>query len=202
MAFELPPLPYAYDALDPNIDAQTMQLHHDKHHQTYVTNLNAAVEKHPDLGSKTLEELVGNLSAVPEGVRTAVRNNGGQHLNHSIFWEIMGPGGGGEPTGELSAAISKGFGDFSAFKDAFTKAAVGQFGSGWAWLYVANGALAVKGFPNGDNPAMEGGVPVLGIDVWEHAYYLKYQNRRPEYVANWFNVINWEAVGQRFSAAR
>ena len=201
MAFELPPLPYAYDALEPYIDTQTMQLHHDKHHQTYVTNLNGGIDKHPELASKSLEELVGNVAAVPDDIRTLVRNNGGQHLNHTIFWEVMGPGGGGEATGDVAAAITAAFGDFASFKDAFTKAAVGQFGSGWAWLYASGGKLAVKGFPNGDNPRMEGAVPLLGIDVWEHAYYLKYQNRRPEYVGNWFNVINWAAVNKRLAAA-
>jgi Fe-Mn family superoxide dismutase len=201
MAFELPPLPYAYDGLEPYIDTQTMQLHHDKHHQTYVTNLNGGIEKHPELASESLEELVGNLSAVPEDIRTLVRNNGGQHLNHTIFWEIMGPGGGGEATGDVAASIRDAFGDFASFKDAFTRAAVGQFGSGWAWLYASAGKVAVKGFPNGDNPLMDGGVPLLGIDVWEHAYYLKYQNRRPEYVGNWFNVINWAAVNKRLASA-
>jgi superoxide dismutase, Fe-Mn family len=200
MAFELPPLPYAYDALEPYIDAQTMTLHHDKHHQTYVTNLNGGIEKHPELASKSLEDLVGNLDAVPEDIRTLVRNNGGQHLNHSIFWEVMAPNAGGEPDGQVADAISAAFGDFASFKDAFSKAAIGQFGSGWAWLYIEGGKLAVKGFPNGDNPAMSGGVPLLGIDVWEHAYYLKYQNRRPEYVGAWWNVVNWAAVNQRFTS--
>jgi Fe-Mn family superoxide dismutase len=199
MAFELPPLPYAYDALEPYIDAQTMTLHHDKHHQTYVTNLNGGIEKHPELGSKTLEQLVSELDGVPEDIRTLVRNNGGQHLNHSIFWEIMGPNAGGEPSGEIGTAISESFGDFASFKDTFSKAAVGQFGSGWAWLYIEAGKLAVKGFPNGDNPLMSGGVPLLGIDVWEHAYYLKYQNRRPDYLDAWWNVVNWPKVAEGFS---
>ncbi|HYZ00440.1 MAG TPA: superoxide dismutase [Candidatus Binatia bacterium] len=201
MAFELPPLPYAYDALEPHIDTQTMQLHHDKHHQTYVTNLNAAIEKHPELASKSLEQLVSDLNAVPEDIRTAVRNNGGQHLNHSIFWEILGPNAGGEPSGAAADAIKDAFGDFNSFKDAFSRAATGQFGSGWAWAYVQGGKLAVKGFPNGDNPRMEGGVPVLGIDVWEHAYYLKYQNRRPDYVAAWWNVVNWAKVSELLGKA-
>jgi superoxide dismutase, Fe-Mn family len=199
MAFELPPLPYAYEALEPSIDAQTMRLHHDKHHQAYVTNLNAAIEKHPELASRSLDQLLGNLSAVPEDIRTAVRNNGGQHLNHSIFWEIMGSNQGGEPGGELAEAISRAFGDFAAFKEAFGKAAVGQFGSGWAWLYAVDGTVALKGFPNGDNPVMEGNVPLLGIDVWEHAYYLKYQNRRADYVAAWWDVVNWNAVADRYA---
>jgi superoxide dismutase, Fe-Mn family len=202
MPFELPPLPYAYDALEPSIDAETMRLHHDKHHQTYVTNLNAALAKHPELGSRSLEDLVGNLSAVPEDIRTAVRNNGGQHLNHSIFWQIMGPDRGGEPTGDLAAAIGAAFGDVAAFKDAFSKAAIGQFGSGWSWLYVTGGSLAVKGFANGDNPKMEGGSPLLGIDVWEHAYYLRYQNKRADYVSAWWNVVNWDAVAERFASVR
>lgn len=202
MAFELPALPYAYDALEPHIDAQTMQLHHDKHHQTYVTNLNAAIEKHPELASKSLEDLVSDLAAIPEDIRTAIKNNGGQHLNHSIFWTVLSGTGGGEPAGPVADAINEGFGDFASFKDTFTKAATTQFGSGWAWLYVNGGKLAVKGFANGENPAMEGGVPVLGIDVWEHAYYLRYQNRRPDYIAAFFNVINWQTVAERLAAAR
>ncbi len=201
MAFELPALPYDMGALEPHIDAQTMEIHHDRHHATYVSNLNGAVEKHPELGQRSIEQLLGDLAGVPEDIRTVIRNSGGGHLNHSIFWTLMGPGGGGEPTGAAAARISEAFGDFGAFKEALTKAAVGQFGSGWGWAYMTGGKLAVKGFPNQDNPVMEGGVPILGVDVWEHAYYLKYQNKRPDYVAAWFNTINWEAVNQRLSAA-
>lgn len=201
MAFELPPLPYSYDALEPHIDAQTMQLHHDKHHAAYVSNLNAAIEKHPELEGKSVEELIADLAAIPEDIRTTVRNNGGQHLNHSIFWTIMGPGGGGEPSGLVADRIRADFGDFASFKDSFSKAAVGQFGSGWAWAYLSGGKLLVRGFPNGDNPVMEGGKPILGVDVWEHAYYLKYQNRRADYVAAWWNTVNWRAVEDRLRAA-
>ncbi|HKA50914.1 MAG TPA: superoxide dismutase [Candidatus Dormibacteraeota bacterium] len=202
MAFTLPPLPYGFDALEPNIDAQTMEIHHDRHHGTYVTNLNGAVDKHPELGSRTIEALLSDLASVPEDVRTVVRNNGGGHYNHSVFWQIMGPNGGGDPTGDIAGAISEAFGDFASFKDALTKAAVGQFGSGWGWAYLSGGKLTVKGFPNQDNPIMEGGVPVFGIDVWEHAYYLKYQNKRADYVAAWWNTANWSAINQRLAAAR
>jgi superoxide dismutase, Fe-Mn family len=201
MAFELPPLPYAYNALEPYIDEQTMQLHHDKHHQTYVTNLNAAIEKHPELSGKSVVELISNLSAIPQDIQTAVKNNGGQHHNHSLFWQLMGPNAGGAPTGAAAEAINAGFGDFDSFKTAFTQAATTQFGSGWGWAYLEGGKLQVKGFANGENPVMVGGVPVLGIDVWEHAYYLKYQNRRPEYIGAFFNVINWNTVSQLISAA-
>jgi Fe-Mn family superoxide dismutase len=201
MAFQLPPLPYPSNALEPHIDAQTMEIHHDRHHGTYVNNLNGAIEKHPELEGKSVEQLLGDLNAVPEDVRTVVRNNGGGHLNHSIFWTIMKPGGGGEPTGAIADRIRQDFGDFASFKDAVSKAAVGQFGSGWGWAYLSGGKLVVKGFPNQDNPVMEGGVPILGIDVWEHAYYLKYQNRRPDYVAAWWNTVNWEAVSERLSKA-
>jgi Fe-Mn family superoxide dismutase len=201
MAFELPQLPYAFDALEPHIDARTMEIHHDRHHNTYVTNLNGAVEKHPELGDRSIEQLLGDLDAVPEDVRTVVRNNGGGHFNHSIFWEIMGPGGGGDPTGAIADAINDAFGDFASFKDAVSKAGIGQFGSGWGWAYLSGGKLTVKGFPNQDNPISQGGVPILGIDVWEHAYYLKYQNKRPDYVAAWWNVVNWDAVNQRLAAA-
>jgi superoxide dismutase, Fe-Mn family len=201
MAFELPPLPYAYNALEPYIDEQTMQLHHDKHHQTYVTNLNAAIDKHPELASKTVVELISDLSAIPQDIQTAVKNNGGQHLNHSLFWQLLGPNAGGPATGAAAEAINGAFGDFDSFKTAFTQAATTQFGSGWAWAYLEGGKLQVKGFPNGENPAMTGGVPVLGIDVWEHAYYLKYQNRRPEYIGAFFNVINWNTVSGLISAA-
>src|SRR5437764_12743554 len=202
MAFELPPLPYGFDALEPHIDAQTMQIHHDRHHGTYVTNLNGAIEKHPELGGKTVEELLGGLDSVPEDVRTVVRNNGGGHYNHSLFWQIMGPNGGGEPTGEIASAIDDAFGGFASFKDALTRAAVGQFGSGWGWAYLEGGRLVVKGYPNQDSPVMIGIAPVLGVDVWEHAYYLKYQNRRPDYVAAWWNTLDWSAVNQRLAAAR
>jgi Fe-Mn family superoxide dismutase len=201
MAFELPPLPYAFNALEPHIDAQTMEIHHDRHHAAYVNNLNGAVEKHPELGQKSIEELLGDLDSVPEDVRTVVRNHGGGHFNHAIFWTLMGPGGGGEPAGAVADAINEAFGDFAAFKDTLSKAAVGQFGSGWGWAYMAGGKLQVKGFPNQDNPIMEGGVPVLGVDVWEHAYYLKYQNKRPDYVAAWWNTINWGAVEERLAKA-
>jgi len=202
MAFELPQLPYAFDALEPHIDARTMEIHHDRHHATYVTNLNGAVDKHPELGDQSIEQLLGNLDAVPEDVRTVVRNNGGGHFNHSIFWEIMGPGGGGDPTGDIADAINDAFGDFASFKDAVSKAGIGQFGSGWGWAYLSGGKLTVKGFPNQDNPISQGGVPILGVDVWEHAYYLKYQNKRPDYVAAWWNTVNWAAVNQRLAAAR
>ena len=202
MAFVLPPLPYAFDALEPNIDAQTMEIHHDRHHATYVNTLNGAIEKHPELGDRTVEQLLSDLAAIPEDIRTVVRNNGGGHLNHSIFWEIMAPNAGGEPTGAIADAISDAFGDFASFKDALSKGAIGQFGSGWGWAYLSGGKLTVKGFPNQDNPISGGGVPILGVDVWEHAYYLKYQNKRPDYVAAWWNTVNWAAVNERLAAAR
>lgn len=203
MAFELPPLPYTEDALEPYIDARTMSIHHDKHHAAYTNNLNAALEGHPDLAGKSIEELLGDLNAVPEAIRTAVRNNGGGYANHNLFWEIMGPSGGGEPMGELAAAIDQAFGSFSAFKEQFAKAAATRFGSGWAWLSVGqNGQLAVTSTPNQDTPLMDGQTPVLGLDVWEHAYYLNYQNRRPDYVAAWWNVVNWDSVAARFAAAK
>jgi superoxide dismutase, Fe-Mn family len=198
MKFELPALPYAHDALEPHIDALTMEIHHTKHHQTYVNNLNAALEKHPDLQSKSLDELVRNPNALPEEIRTAVRNNGGGHYNHSIFWMVMSPNGGGEPKGELGNAIASTFGDFAKFKETFSQAAITRFGSGWAWLGFKGGKLEVISLPNQDAPLMEGIIPLLGLDVWEHAYYLKYQNRRPEYVANWWNVVNWEEVARRY----
>jgi Fe-Mn family superoxide dismutase len=201
MTFELPALPYNYGDLEPSIDAMTMEIHYSKHHNAYVNNLNAALEKHPELAGKSLEELVSDLSGVPEDIRTAVRNNGGGHFNHSLFWTVMGPNGGGEPSGELASAISSTFGDFASFKDTFSKAAATRFGSGWAWLGVKDGKLAVLSMPNQDVPMMEGLTPILGIDVWEHAYYLKYQNRRPEYVSNWWNVVNWEEVARRFAAS-
>ncbi|MDE3839616.1 superoxide dismutase [Bacillus methanolicus] len=202
MAFELPQLPYAYDALEPHIDKETMNIHHTKHHNTYVTNLNNALEGNEELLSKTVEEVISNLDAVPEAVRTAVRNNGGGHANHSLFWQILSPNGGGEPTGELADAINSKFGSFEGFKEEFTKAATTRFGSGWAWLVVNNGELEVTSTPNQDSPLMEGKTPILGLDVWEHAYYLKYQNRRPEYISAFFNVINWDEVAKRYSAAK
>jgi Fe-Mn family superoxide dismutase len=202
MAFVLPPLPYAFDALEPHIDARTMEIHHDRHHGTYVNNLNGAIEKHPELGSRTIEELLGDLDAIPEDIRTVVRNNGGGHYNHSIFWQIMAPNAGGDPTGAIAAAISDAFGDFATFKDTLGKAAIGQFGSGWGWAFLSGGKLTIKGFPNQDNPISSGGAPIIGVDVWEHAYYLKYQNKRPDYVAAWWNTVNWTAVNERLEAAR
>ena len=201
MTFELPSLAYAYDALQPSIDAMTMEIHHSKHHNAYVNNLNAALEKHPELAGKSLEELVTNINSIPEDIRTAVRNNGGGHFNHSLFWTVMSPNGGGEPSGDLAAAIGDAFGNFASFKENFSKAAATRFGSGWAWLGFKNGKLAVLSMPNQDVPMMEGLTPILGIDVWEHAYYLKYQNRRPEYVSNWWNVVNWEEVANRYANA-
>ncbi len=201
--FTLPPLPYDHSALEPHIDAQTMQIHHTKHHQAYITNLNNALKDHPDLQNKTLEQLLTNLEAVPEAIRMAVRNNGGGHFNHSLFWQIMGPGGGGEPTGPVADAITAELGGFAAFKEAFTKAGLTRFGSGWAWLYVGkDGKLAVGSSPNQDSPLMDGATPILGNDVWEHAYYLKYQNRRPDYMAAWFETINWNEVNRRYQAAK
>jgi Fe-Mn family superoxide dismutase len=202
MAFELPALPYAFEALEPHIDTQTMQIHHGKHHAAYVNNLNVALEKHPELAGKSLEELVSSLAGIPEDIRTAVRNNGGGHFNHSLFWQVMSPKGGGEPQGELGKAIAGAFGSFAAFKETFEKAAMGRFGSGWAWLGFQNGKLAVISLPNQDAPMLEGMKPLLGLDVWEHAYYLKYQNRRAEYVSNWWNVVNWEEVAHRYQATR
>jgi len=199
MAFELPKLPYAYDALEPYIDARTMEIHHTKHHQAYITNLNGAIEKAPELAGKSLEALLSDLSAVPEAVRTVVRNHGGGTYNHNLFWEVMAPKAGGTPRGELAKAIDSAFGSFDAFKDEFTKAAIGRFGSGWAWLVKKNGGLAVVSTANQDNPISEGMTPILGIDVWEHAYYLLYQNRRPDYVAAWWNVVNWDAVAEKFA---
>ena len=198
MAFELPKLPYAVDALEPYIDAQTMTIHHDKHHQAYVTNLNGALDKHPELASKSLEDLLMDLNAVPEDIRMVVRNHGGGTWNHSMFWEIMGPQKGGAPTGELAKAVDAAFGSFDAFKAEFEKAANGRFGSGWAWLVKKGNGVAIVSTANQDNPMSEGATPLMGIDVWEHAYYLKYQNRRAEYVTNWWNVVNWDAVAQRY----
>jgi Fe-Mn family superoxide dismutase len=198
MAFELPKLPYAVDALEPYIDAQTMTIHHDKHHQAYVTNLNGAIEKHPELASKSLEDLLMDLNAVPEDIRGVVRNHGGGTWNHSMFWEIMAPNAGGAPSGGLAKAIDTAFGSFDAFKAEFEKAANGRFGSGWAWLVKKGSGLAVVSTANQDNPLSDDMTPVLGVDVWEHAYYLKYQNRRPEYVTNWWNVVNWDAAAERY----
>ena len=203
MPFELPKLPYAYDALEPHIDARTMDIHYNKHHQTYVNNLNAAIEKHPELGGKSVEELVADLSAVPEDIRTAVRNNGGGHLNHSLFWPMMAPNAGGSPSGDLAAAIDKAFGNLDTFKAEFAKAATGRFGSGWAWLVVGKGGeLVVTSTPNQDNPISEGLSPILGLDVWEHAYYLNYQNRRPDYISAWWNVVNWEQVASNYASSK
>ena len=199
MTFEVPPLPYGYDALEPHIDAQTMQLHHDKHHAAYVNNLNAALEKHPELQNRSPEDLVRDLNNVPEDIRTAVRNNGGGHVNHSMFWTIMGPNGGGDPTGPIADAINQAFGSFDALKQQFNDAGTKRFGSGWVWLCRGdNGQLHIETTANQDNPLTEGHFPVLGNDVWEHAYYLKYQNRRPEYLNAWWNTINWGAVNERF----
>jgi len=200
MAFTLPKLPYDFNALEPHIDARTMEIHHDKHHQAYVNNLNTAIQKHPELEKKSLEDLLKDLSGVPEDIRAAVRNNGGGHFNHSLFWEIMSPKGGGEPSGKLADAIKKAFGDFAAFKEKLSTTAVGQFGSGWGWLCKdKSGGLSVVSTPNQDNPISNGLTAILGVDVWEHAYYLNYQNRRPDYVAAWWNVINWEEVAKRFA---
>ena len=198
MAFELPKLPYDYKALEPHIDARTMEIHHTKHHQTYVNNLNAAIEKAPELQGKSLDDLMRGINSVPESVRTAVRNNGGGHWNHSLFWQIMGPGKGGEPSGKLADAINGAFGDFSKFKEQFAAAGTGRFGSGWAWLINDGGKLSITSTPNQDNPLMEGKTAILGLDVWEHAYYLKYQNKRPDYIAAWWNVVNWDAVAERY----
>jgi len=197
MAFELPDLPYSHDALEPHIDTETMQIHHGKHHNAYVTNLNAALEGHADLQGKSIEDLISNLDAVPEAIRGAVRNNGGGHANHSLFWTLMGPGKGGAPSGDLAAAMDASFGSFDAFKDAFAKAGTTRFGSGWAWLVKNGDKLEVMSTPNQDSPIMEGKTPLLGMDVWEHAYYLKYQNRRPDYIQAFFNVVDWDAVAAR-----
>ena len=209
MAFSLPDLPYGFDALEPHIDTKTMQIHHGKHHNTYVTKLNSAVEG-TEWADKDVAEVCANISKVPENIRTAVRNNGGGHCNHTLFWSIMGPGGGGQPSGELADAINSAFGGFDQFQDQFKQAALGRFGSGWAWLIVKGGKLAITHTKNQDNPLMTGlpdyegdnGTPILGIDVWEHAYYLNYQNRRPDYVDAWWNVVNWDAVAQNFKNAK
>ena len=197
MAFTLPALPYAADALEPHIDKQTMEIHHGKHHNAYVTNLNAALEKAPELQSKSIDDLLKDINAVPEAIRTAVRNNGGGHVNHSMFWQIMGPSKGGAPTGAIAQVITNQFGGFDSFKEQMNKAGVGRFGSGWVWLVKAGGKLSVESTANQDNPMMEGKTPVFGIDVWEHAYYLKYQNRRPDYLAAWWNLINWDEINTR-----
>lgn len=202
MAHQLPPLPYPNNALEPYIDEQTMMIHHDRHHNAYVTNLNAALEGHPELQNKSIEDLIANMDSVPENIRTAVRNNGGGHANHSLFWQIMTPNGGGEPSGKLAEAINSELGGFEKFKEDFSKAGATRFGSGWAWLSVdKNNKLVVSSTPNQDNPIMDGLTPLLGLDVWEHAYYLKYQNKRPDYISAWWSLINWEEVGKRYEAA-
>ena len=202
MAYELPELPYAYDALEPHIDKETMNIHHTKHHNAYVTNLNNALAGHDDFLSKSVEELIANLDAVPESARTAVRNNGGGHANHSLFWELLSADGGGNPSGALADAIDAKFGSYDAFKEEFAKAATTRFGSGWAWLSLNNGELELTSTPNQDSPLMEGNTPLLGLDVWEHAYYLNYQNRRPEYIAAFWNVVNWDEVSKRYESAK
>ena len=201
MALVLPPLPYGFDALEPHIDAKTMEIHHDKHHATYVTNANAALEKHPEWASKSVEDLLWSINEVPEDIRTTIRNNAGGHSNHSIFWTIMGPGGGGTPPGRVGDGIKSTFGSYDSFKEQLQKAGLGQFGSGWAWLLVDKaGKLSIKSYPNQDSPYMEGLTPILGVDVWEHAYYLKYQNKRADYITAWFNTLNWDAINTRFSS--
>ena len=202
MAFELPKLAYAYDALEPHIDARTMEIHHSKHHQAYITNLNKALEGNEALATKSVEALVADLNSVPEGIRQAVRNNGGGHANHSLFWTLMKSSGGGEPIGDLGVAINAAFGGFAAFKEKFNNAGLTRFGSGWAWLSVSNGVLEVHSTPNQDSPLMEGKTPLLGCDVWEHAYYLNYQNRRADYLSAWWNVVAWDVVADRYSAAK
>ncbi|WDF03066.1 superoxide dismutase SodA [Shouchella hunanensis] len=202
MAYKLPELPYAANALEPHIDEQTMTIHHGKHHNTYVTNLNAALEGHEDLASKDIEDLVANLDSVPENIRTAVRNNGGGHANHALFWQLLSPNGGGAPTGALANDIESTFGSLDEFKTKFADAAKGRFGSGWAWLVVNNGSLEITSTPNQDSPLTEGKTPILGLDVWEHAYYLNYQNRRPDYISAFWNVVNWDEVSKRYEAAK
>ncbi len=202
MAYTLPSLPYPNNALEPHIDAKTMEIHHTKHHQAYINNANNALKDHPALEAKPVEELISDLSQVPEAIRGVIRNNAGGHANHSLFWTVMAPNAGGEPTGELAAAIDSAFGSFSAFKEKFAQAAATRFGSGWAWLVVSGGKLEVMSTPNQDNPLMEGKTPILGLDVWEHAYYLNYQNRRPDYIAAFWNVVNWPEVAKRFAAAK
>jgi superoxide dismutase, Fe-Mn family len=202
MSFTLPPLPYSFDALEPYIDAKTMEIHHDKHHNAYVTNVNKALESAPDLAKLSIEDLCAQLGKVPENIRTAVRNNGGGHLNHSMFWKLMKKGGGGEPSGDLAGAIKSAFGSFADFKTKFAAAGATRFGSGWAWLLIRDGKLAVESTPNQDNPVMDGGKPVLGLDVWEHAYYLKYQNRRPDYIEAWWSTVNWAQAADNYAAAK
>ncbi|MDF2815145.1 MAG: Superoxide dismutase [Paenibacillus sp.] len=202
MAHQLPALPYANNALEPHIDEQTMMIHHDRHHNAYVTNLNAALEGHAELQAKSIDELIADLNSVPENIRAAVRNNGGGHANHSLFWEVIGPNGGGQPSGALADAITNELGGFDKFKEDFAKAGATRFGSGWAWLSVKDGKLSVSSTPNQDSPVMEGSTPILGMDVWEHAYYLKYQNKRPDYIAAFWNVVNWDEVGKRYEAAK
>ena len=197
MAHELPDLPYDFNALAPHIDEQTMRIHHGKHHAAYVAKLNGALEAHPDLQGKSVEELIGDLDALPEGIRTAVRNNGGGHANHTLFWQMMAPGAGGAPTGQIADAINGAFGSFDGLKEKFAAAAIGRFGSGWAWVVADGGSLSIESSPNQDSPAMSGKNAVLGLDVWEHAYYLNYQNRRPDYIAAWWNVVNWAEVNRR-----
>lgn len=202
MAYTLPQLPYPLDALEPHIDAKTMEIHHGKHHQAYITNANNALKDHPELEKLSVEDLLKNLNAAPEAIRTALRNNAGGHANHSLFWQVIGPKGGGEPAGSLGDAIKNELGGFAKFKEDFAKAAATRFGSGWAWLVVKDGKLAVTSTPNQDSPIMDGQTPLLGLDVWEHAYYLKYQNRRPDYIAVFWNVVNWDEVAKRYDAAR
>jgi superoxide dismutase, Fe-Mn family len=202
MPYQLPALPYAFDALEPHIDAKTMEIHHDKHHATYVNKLNEALANAPELQDKPVEELLRGIDQVPEKIRGAVRNHGGGHANHSLFWEVMGPNGGGTPSGDFAAALQRDFGGFEGFKEKLTNAAANQFGSGWGWLVASGGKLEVVAKPNQDSPLMEGKTPLLGVDVWEHAYYLKYQNRRPDYLTAWWNTVNWPAVAQRYGAAR
>ena len=200
--FTLPELPYAYDALEPHIDKETMNIHHTKHHNTYVTKLNEALEGHDDLASKSIEDILANLDAVPENIRTAVRNNGGGHANHALFWTLLSPNGGGNPEGELADKINEAFGSFEKFKEEFANAGVGRFGSGWAWLVVNNGNLEITSTPNQDTPISEGKTPILGLDVWEHAYYLKYQNKRPDYISAFWNVVNWDKVSELYNKAK
>jgi Fe-Mn family superoxide dismutase len=197
MAYELPALPYDYNALEPHIDAQTMEIHHTKHHQTYITKLNGALEGHPDLANKAVDDLISDLASLPEDIRGAVRNNGGGHSNHTLFWQVMGPNGGGAPNGNVANAIDAAFGTFDTFKEQFSAAGAARFGSGWVWLINDSGTLSIESSANQDSPIMEGRSAILGLDVWEHAYYLRYQNRRPDYMAAWFNVVNWETVNQR-----
>ncbi|AOV07858.1 superoxide dismutase [Sporosarcina ureilytica] len=198
MAYKLPELPYAYDALEPHFDKETMNIHHTKHHNAYVTNLNNALDGHAELADKSIEELISDMDAIPEDIRTAVRNNGGGHANHALFWELLSPNGGGQPSGALAEAIDKKFGSFDQFKEEFAKAGATRFGSGWAWLVLNNGELEVMSTPNQDSPLMEGKTPLLGLDVWEHAYYLNYQNRRPDYISAFWNVVNWDEVANRY----